>query len=31
MNISSALNSFRPRDFNRNLQSFFLYGILING
>lgn len=30
MNIGSALSEFRLREFNRNVQSFFLYGILIN-
>lgn len=30
MSIGSALSSFRLREFNRNVQSFFLYGISIN-
>ena len=30
MSIGSALSEFRLREFNRNVQSFFLYGILIN-
>ena len=30
MGIGSALSGFRLREFNRNVQSFFLYGILIN-
>ena len=30
MRLASALSTFRLRQFNRNVQSFFLYGILIN-
>ena len=30
MSIDSALRGFRLREFNRNVQSFFYYGILIN-
>ena len=30
MRIANALSTFRLREFNRNVQSFFLYGILIN-
>ena len=30
MNIGSALSGFRLREFNRNVQSFFMYGVLIN-
>ena len=30
MRIGSALSKFRLREFNRNVQSFFLYGISIN-
>jgi MFS family permease len=30
MNIGSALSGFRLRGFNHNVQSFFMYGVLIN-
>ena len=30
MSLSSALSPFRLREFNRNVQSFFLYGTSIN-
>ena len=30
MRIANALSTVRLREFNRNVQSFFLYGILIN-
>jgi len=30
MSIGNALNSFRLREFNRNVRLFFTYGILIN-
>ena len=30
MSIGAALNSFRMREYNRNVQLFFLYGISIN-
>lgn len=30
MKIGSALSGFRLREFNRNVQSFFIYGVLIN-
>lgn len=30
MNIGSALSGFRLRGFNHNVQSFFVYGALIN-
>ncbi len=30
MGIGSALSGYRLREFNRNVQSFFLYGISIN-
>ena len=30
MNIGSALSVFHLREFNRNVQSFFYYGVLIN-
>ncbi len=31
MRILSALSNFHPREFNRNVRLFFLYGISING
>jgi MFS family permease len=30
MGLDSALSGFRPREFNRNVRAFFLYGISIN-
>ena len=30
MNIGSTLSGFRLRGFNHNVQSFFMYGVLIN-
>ena len=30
MSVVSALSGFRLREFNRNVKSFFLYGVLIN-
>jgi len=30
MNTGSALSGFHLREFNRNVQSFFYYGVLIN-
>ena len=30
MSVVSALSGFRLREFNHNVKSFFLYGVLIN-